>query len=169
MKPVSAASVLVLAGWLTGCASAHHEVVLQPVGPPPGASEAASSEGSLVVYSAQNSAPDFNQSPYRRSYTDYEVLSADGTTVVRKVHNDTGKMVEGPARVSLPVGSYRVVARANGYGTVTVPVVIKGNQVTTVHLEGSVWWPARSPIHESNPVRLPHGEIAGWRADDLAK
>jgi len=52
----------------------------------------------------------------------------------------------------------------NGYGTVTVPVTIKPNRLTTVHLEGGTWWPSRSPIFESEPVRLPDGQIVGWRA-----
>ena len=72
--------------------------------------------------------------------------------------------LEGPKRVQLPVGTYRVVARANGYGVVTVPVIIRADQVTTVHLEGGPSWQNRSQLGQSNPVRLPDGEIAGWRA-----
>ncbi len=63
-----------------------------------------------------------------------------------------------------PAGTYRVLARANGYGLAPVPVAIRPGQVTTLHLEGSVWWPVKSPIFNSNPVRLPGGEIIGWRA-----
>ncbi|MCX6923340.1 MAG: hypothetical protein NT154_09055, partial [Verrucomicrobia bacterium] len=61
-------------------------------------------------------------------------------------------------------GAYRVAARANGYGEVIVPVVIRDNQVTRVHLEGSPAWPNGWELANSNPVRLPGGEIAGWRA-----
>jgi hypothetical protein len=62
------------------------------------------------------------------------------------------------------VGPYRVAARANGYGEVIVPVVIRANQVTTVHLEGSPAWPNGRELTKSDPVRLPDGEMAGWRA-----
>jgi hypothetical protein len=83
---------------------------------------------------------------------------------LRTVHNDNGELVEGPAEVSLAGGRYRVVALANGYGLVIVPVVIVRSQVTTVHLEGSPSWPDKQALLHSNPVRLPDGEIAGWRA-----
>jgi hypothetical protein len=53
-----------------------------------------------------------------------------------KRRNDNGTSWEGPAEVQLPPGKYRVVARANGYGTVTVPVTVAAKQTTTVHLEG---------------------------------
>ncbi len=82
------------------------------------------------------------------------------------VHNDSGKLAEGPEKLELPAGKYLVLARANGYGLVRVPVVIRRGQTTTLHLEGSVWWPASTGIGTSNPVRLPHQEIVGWRAAD---
>jgi hypothetical protein len=116
-----------------------------------------------MVYSAYEQGAEFNSPYYRRQFTDYKILSADGK-LLQPVHNDTGALVEAPKRVPLPVGSYRVIARANSYGEVIVPVVICANQVTTVHLEGSPAWPNGREIAKSNPVRLPHGEIAGWRA-----
>jgi hypothetical protein len=119
----------------------------------------------LVVYSAFDPTPDLNRSPYRRRFTDYQIFSADGQQLIQLVNNNRETLVNTPPAVELATGSYRVVARANGYGPVTVPVVVKPGQVTTVHLEGSVWWPRSSPIFESNPVRLPKGEIVGWRAD----
>ena len=105
-----------------------------------------------------------NRTPYRRRYTDYRIFNADGKDLVQVVENNHDTLLNSPPPVALPPGSYRVVARANGYGSVTVPVVIKPAQLTTVHLEGSVWWPRGSPIFNSDPVRLPKGEIAGWRA-----
>jgi hypothetical protein len=50
------------------------------------------------------------------------------------------------------------VAQANGYGTVPVPVVIRADQVTTVHLEGGASWPNNAALVGSNPVRLPDGK-----------
>ena len=107
---------------------------------------------------------DFNDLPYLRHYTDYKITCQDGKPV-QTVHNDNRTPLEVPKRVQLPTGAYCVVARANGYGVVTVPVIIRANQVTTVHLEGSPSWQNRSQLSQSNPVRLPGGEIAGWRAD----
>lgn len=155
-----AAVVLVMAG----CVSGREGVVLAPVGPPPAGLLETNAPGSLVVFSALAASPDFNDSPYRHRYTDYRIYSADGTQLVQTVHNDTGKLIEGPKPVPLAAGQYRVIARANGYGTVTVPVLIKPDQTTTLHLEGSHWWPRNSPIFEANPVRLPGGQIVGWPA-----
>jgi hypothetical protein len=61
-----------------------------------------------------------------------------------------------------------VAARANGYGLVTVPVIVRADQVTTVHLEGSPSWQNRIQLSQSSPVRLPGGAIAGWRANPEA-
>jgi hypothetical protein len=160
---MAAAIVLsLLAG--TGCAFHQRNVVLDPIGPAAGVVTSAASPGTLVVFSAFTPEPDINNSPYRRRYSDYRVLTADGRQQVQTVHNDRGVQVGGPQKVTLPAGEYRVEARANGYGQVMVPVVIRTGEITTVHLEGSVWWPRSSPIFASNPVRLPGGEIAGWRA-----
>src|SRR5262249_6677707 len=120
--------------------------------------------GTLQVFSALDSAPDFNNSPYRSRYSDYKVYSSDGAELVKAVRNDSGKLIEGPPRVELAIGKYRVIARANGYGEVTVPVVIKPSQTTAIHLEGSHWWPKSSQIFDANPVRLPSGQIVGWPA-----
>ena len=149
---------------LSGCASPGPGLVLDPVGPPPFPSAAAGSTGTLKVFSAFQQGADFNSQLYRRHYTDYEILSADGKRL-QWVRNDSGTSVEAPRRVELPAGTYRVVAHANGYGEVTVPVVVRPNQVTTVHLEGSPSWPNRSQLAPSDSVRLPDGEIAGWRAN----
>jgi hypothetical protein len=165
LKPglLAAAGLLsLLAG--SGCAFHQRNVVLDPIGPAPGVVASAASPGTLVVFSAFTPEPDMHNSPYRRRYSDYRVLSADSTQQVQTVHNDRGVQIGGPQKVSLPAGEYCVEARANGYDDVTVPVLIRAAETTTVHLEGSVWWPRSSQIFTSNPVRLPGGEIAGWRA-----
>jgi hypothetical protein len=164
MKPLIAATFLVAAAWLAGCASQPNGLVLDPIGPPDSHSAAAGSNGTLVVFSAFDPHADFNDLPYLRHYTDYEITCQDGK-LVQTVHNASSTSLEGPKRVQLPVGTYCVVARANGYGVVTVPVSIRADQVTTVHLEGSPAWPDGRELAKSNPVRLPDGEIAGWRAN----
>ena len=163
MKLHLATGFLAAMALLSSCASHGPALVLDPVGPAPFPSAVGGSTGTLKVFSAFEQGADFNSQLYRPHYTDYRILSAEGKRL-QTVRNDSGTVVEAPKRVQLPVGNYRVVARANGYGEVTVPVVIRADQVTTVHLEGSPSWPNRSQLAASNPVRLPHGEIAGWRA-----
>lgn len=161
-RPEGTALLSLLLFCICGCVHSPSGLVLNPVGPPPGDTPETGTLGGLLVYSAFDPAADFNSSPYRHRYTDYKIYNTDGTQLVRKVRNDSGKLVEGPVRVELAAGSYRVVARANGYGTVTVPVVLKVGQTTLVHLEGSHWWPRDSAIFDANPVRLPGGQIVGW-------
>ncbi len=163
MKLLLATSVVAGVAFLTGCASHRPGLALDPVGPTPFASSDTGSTGMLMVYSAFEQGAEFNSPYYRRQYSDYRILSADGK-LLQPVHNDSGTLMESPKRVQLPVGIYRVVARANSYGEVIVPVAICANQVTTVHLEGSPAWPNGGEIAKSKPVRLPHGEIVGWRA-----
>ena len=64
--------------------------------------------------------------PHLRHYTDYTITSADGTAQ-QTAHNNTGLWVGSPDDMELPVGTHRVVAHANGYGMVTVLVVIRAN------------------------------------------
>jgi len=163
MKLLVTTSLLAAAALLSGCASQGPALVLDPVGPAPAPPGAPGSSGTLMVFSAFRQGADFNGPPYRRPYTDYKILSPTGK-LLQWVRNDSGALMAAPKHVELPVGTYRVVARANGYGEVTVPVVVRPNQVTTVHLEGSPSWPNHEQLAASNPVRLPDGEIAGWRA-----
>jgi hypothetical protein len=117
----------------------------------------------LVVFSAYDQDAHFNDLPYRRVHSDYSILTTDGK-LLQTVHNDNGTSAGGPKEVLLPAGRYQVVARANGYGAVTVPIVIGTHQTTTVHLEGGNPCGNMAPSGQANPVRLPDGEIAGWRA-----
>ena len=145
-----------------GCLSGQGNLVLDPVGPPP-SSGAVGDNGNLVVYSAHDPHANFNGLENHIAYTDYRIFSKDGS-VLQKVRNDAGRIAGGPATVELPVGDYQVEARANGYGLVKVPVVIKGNQVTVVHLDGGGSWPNRAEMIQAGAVRLPDGRVVGWRA-----
>ncbi len=163
MKLIPLVVLPAAAAWICGCAFNRPPVVVDTVGPPPQASSGGA-QGTLMVYSAYDPNADFNDMPYLSRFTDYTLLSSQGK-VLQVVHNNTGGVIEQPARVALPAGEYRVVARANGYHTVTVPVVILRDRVTTVRLDGSASWPNNAALLESNPVRLPKGEIVGWRAN----
>ncbi|MGA2245643.1 MAG: hypothetical protein ABSH48_11640 [Verrucomicrobiota bacterium] len=155
---------------VAGCVTSPQPVVLDPVGPAPSlAAKPTGASGMLSVYSAYQASADFNnRDPYRREYSDYRILRADGT-LVQQVHNTSGSILQRPAQVPLPAGNYRVVAQANSYGEVTVPVVIAGGRDTLVHLEGGYAWPNPHAFNEANSVRLPDGEVVGWRDSTVMK
>ena len=158
--------MLLLAGaLLPGCATGKDGVVLDTVGPPlsPPAS-LSSTDGTLAVYSAYEVNADFNaRDPYRPEYSDYEILTTDGK-LLRKVHNNSGTIFQDAVPVELPPGKYNVIARANGYGYLTIPVIIADRETTVLHLEGGGSWPDESVFNQTNAVRLPDGQIIGWRA-----
>lgn len=153
--------LLLLTG--AGCATHSGELVLDRVGPAHAQANSRASEGTLVVYTALDQSLHFYGSPYHAWYSGYEVLSEDGR-VVKKVMNETGTVVEGPAQVKLLQGKYRVRARSNRYGLVTVPVLIESRQMTVVHLDGGPTSDDREEVGHADAVRLPKGEIVGWRA-----
>jgi len=150
---------------LTGCATGQSGITLDTVGPVPARlTTARSGNGVLVVYSAYKVNADFNRpDPYRPEYSDYKICTATGK-LLQYVHNNSGTILQDPASVELPPGEYRVKARANGYGIVVVPVVVERRQTTVVHLEGGGAWPDGSVFNQANAVRLPDGQVAGWRA-----
>jgi hypothetical protein len=165
MKTISILSGLT-AGMLllVGCSSPRTALVLDPVGPAPvQTSPQRAGNGVLVVFSAYEAGPNFaNRDPYRPACSDYKILSETGA-LLRAVHNDSGTILQQPAAVPLPAGQYQVLARANGYGTVTVPVVIEAQRSTVLHLEGGSW-PRRASLNRTNFVRLPDGQVIGWRS-----
>jgi len=149
---------------LTGCAGGG-KLVLDPVGPAidQEASATAPANGALVVYSAYRRSADFNARDSRRpEYSDYKILTSDGN-LLQKVHNNSGTMLEDAVTVELSPGKYNVVARANVYGFATIPVVIAARQTTVLHLEGGDPWPNLSVFNQTNAVRLPDGQIVGWK------
>ena len=149
----------------SGCALSRSGLVLNPVGPTPiQSAKARSATGTLVVYSAYEVNADFNsRDPYRPEYSDYRIFNTDGK-LLQRVHNNSGTMLQDPVSVELPAGKYRVIARANGYGFVTVPVLIAPNQFTTLHLQGGGSWPEQSAFRQTNAVWLPDGWVIGRHA-----
>lgn len=153
---------------LTGCATSKgSKLVLDTVGPPISqrtTMSSTSTNGTLLVYSAFRRNADFNsRDPYRQEYSDYEISTTDGK-LLQCVHNNSGTILQEAVPVVLPVGKYQVKARANGYGFVTVPVIIAAQQSTVLHLEGGGFWPDESVFNQTNAVRLPDGLIIGWKA-----
>jgi hypothetical protein len=137
-------------------------MLLDTVGPVPGQPAAVgSTDGTLMVYSTNEVGADFNSSdPYRQEYSDYRILATDGK-LLQRVHNNSGTIFQDPVPVELPAGKYCVIARANGYGYVTIPVIIEARRSTILHLEGGAPWPGGTAFDQSNTVRLPDGRIVG--------
>jgi hypothetical protein len=44
---------------------------------------------------------------------------------------------------------------------------IEGGEVTVLHLEGGGFWLRENSFDETNSVRLPNGNIVGWRSAAL--
>lgn len=148
---------------LSGCATSQHGLTLAPVGPAP-AITGNSSSGNLVVYSAMKRNADFNRRDlYRPEYSDYKILTASGD-LLRNVHNNTDTIFQDVVSVALPPGNYQIVARANGYGYVTVPVIVAAKHDTILHLEGGYAWSDESVFNQTNATRLPDGRVVGWSA-----
>jgi hypothetical protein len=162
-KPLFAVGGLAIL--LAGCATSPNGMVLQSVGPAPTSiANPAAPDGSLLVFSAYEVNADFSsRDPHRPEYSDYKILTADGQ-LQQVVHNNSGTILQRPKQVALPAGNYRVVAEANGYGFVTIPVLVAPGETTIVHLQGGVAWPDNPAFGQSNAVRLPDGEIVGWKS-----
>jgi murein DD-endopeptidase MepM/ murein hydrolase activator NlpD len=142
------------------CALATKPVLLGAVGPDPSARAASTPMGFLRVYSAVKCYPYDRQYYFAR--TDYGVYDTKGNRV-RSVQNAARFHDLAPALVTLPAGTYDVVAWADGYELVRVPVVIKAGQLTEVNLETN----RNSPIPataEGDVVRMDDGRIVGWSA-----
>ena len=166
MKTRSALVILLATTLIAGCASADHGLTLSPVGPATVQATVPDDKGTLVVYSAYDvTAATQGDYEHRRHYSDYKILSAEGK-LLQVVHNDSNTVLREAAQVKLPPGSYQVVAHANGYGLVTVPVVIEKSRSTTVHLEGGGSWENEIARNQADAVRLPDGRIVGWRAPE---
>jgi hypothetical protein len=165
MKCFSICALGALLLTMTGCMSEHNRVVLDSVGPANVDDPSGSTVGFLTVYSAYDAGAHFYGRTYDgREYSDYSIFDENGQ-LARKVHNSTDTAFEAPATVSLPAGQYKVIARANGYGDVTVPVTIERGQQTVLHLEGGETGSKLVEADPSKTVRLPDGEIVGYRSN----
>jgi hypothetical protein len=158
-----AAGIALLAGCVTGTARFTSDIV----GPVPSTSVSDdSTNGTLVVYSAYKRNADFNSiDDNRPEHSDYKILSNDGR-LLRRVHNLGATPFEDAVTVELPAGKYQVVARVNGYGYLTIPVLIESQRSTVLHLEGGGFWPEGSGFNQTNAVRLPDGQIIGWKGPE---
>jgi hypothetical protein len=164
MKAILYISMMTVVGlFFSSCASMRNDLVLETVGPAPGQSaEAGPGPGTLMVYSACKVNADFDsRNPNVPEYSDYRILDADGR-LFKWVHNVADNILQGPIAVELPAGKYFVKVRSNGYGIVTIPVIIAANQGSVLHLDGNQA-PDEYSLNSKNAVCLPDGEIVGWK------
>lgn len=148
---------------LSACSFRTNPTVLQTVGPAPAESSMnskAAKQGYLVVYSAWSSFVDPGSVGHHSRYT----VTADDGSLTREVINYADRFDEGPIRLPLPPGAYRVTARSAHAGRVVVPVIIKEREATFVYLDGSSH-PQTTVARQENAVKLPDGEIVGWSAN----
>ncbi|PZR74282.1 MAG: hypothetical protein DLM52_09700 [Chthoniobacterales bacterium] len=166
MAPVNKQHSLIAIGaamLLTSFASAQPTIVSAPVGPrPPGLHEG-DYIGFLTVYSATEQHPN-GDNTYANVHTDYRIYAADGR-LFKQVRNSLSPTDETPERMTLPKGSYVVVAQSETMGTVHIPVVIQTGKATDLRLERvKDWKPTAISARDSDYVRLPNGQIIGYRA-----
>ena len=155
--------VIALAAF-AGCAAPQSTVVVKdPVGPDLAPSRklvAPAGQGELVVYTALEVVnPVSSDFPTHKAYAIYR---ADGT-LFQRVDNRSGSFYQSPATLVLPQGEYTVKAPVANYGEVSVPVVIKENETTTLDLNGG-HFRQKNPTGAGQWVRLPTGEVIGMRA-----
>ena len=147
-----------------GCATPQSTVVVKdPVGPdlaPPRKIAAPAGQGQLVVYNALE-VDDAVSSDFP-THAAYSIYGADGK-LFKRVDNRSGSFYQSPATVMLPQGEYTVKAPVTNYGVVTVPVVIKENETTTLDFNGG-HFRQKKPTGAGQWVRLPSGEVIGMRA-----
>jgi hypothetical protein len=117
--------------------------------------------GSLIVYSATYPQT-LEQSEYP-AHTNYTIATA-GDQVLKHVANNTGSFGAYPATVELACGAYHVRAQYAHGGFVVVPITIQADKTTVVDLDvsGELLPPFAGEAKE--PIRLPDGEVVGWRA-----
>lgn len=159
------------AAWFCSACAHHPEVVevVEAVGPAPLLPSAAPPHGFLRVYTPTEENEDDQAFYY--PHRDFTIL-APGGEVLKRVRNADHKWDETPARVPLPVGSYRIRSWTRRSEIATVPVVVEQGRTTEVYLDGSfAGLEARRDTFGTLPdvgarrdtvVELPNGEIIGW-------
>ena len=157
LRRVFVTSGAALLALMPACSFHSPPTVLQTVGPAPAQASASEPGGFLVVYTAWSNFVDQGSTAHHSRYI---VTSEDGR-LRREVINHVDRFDEGPIRLPLTPGAYRVSARSAHFGRVTVPVVIQPRQTTSVYLDGSSHAQGQS-AEGSQAVRLPDGEVVGW-------
>jgi len=157
LKFIIAASITVLP-WLSGCAIT--TTPLTSIGPGRVNSAGRGPDGYLEVYTATRTV-DANFHNYFDLHDGYDINDASGKAV-KYVDNHDSEIDEGVDRVSLPPGTYTIIARSAWCGLLKIPVDIERGKTTSIHLDGNNWSPTPRPAADEL-VFLPNGEVAGWK------
>ena len=148
----------ILIPFLAGCAST--PVVLERVGPAPATSTAYAPTGWLRVLTATET-HEIGDDTYYYPHTGYRIYTAAGK-VWKFIPNHSDNMDETAALVQIPEGHYDIHAQSESYGAVIVPVLIKAEKTTEVHLESRWKIPPNAGTNEV--VYLPNGDPVGWKS-----
>jgi hypothetical protein len=119
---------------IAGCRTSALPMVLPEQGPNPASAMPGATSGTLVVFTAPTARADPLAAPLRLTYSDYRLQSETGADL-GTIKNHSDSVWEGPVAVALPGGRYRITARANGLGTVVIPIRVVEGLTTTVHLD----------------------------------
>ena len=148
--------LLLLAGFfLQGQARAG---VTLPEGRPtdPGHDDKASS-GYLEVFSSTQESQ-WGEGSYYYPHTGYRIYDSNGK-MVKWVDNHDGPIDEAPQKVELASGVYTIWAQSDKAGYVRVPVVVKMDRTTSIHLESD-----KEAINPAKAVTTSTGQVVGWKA-----
>jgi len=144
--------------------AAHAGPVLRAVGPDtPDPDEQVNSCGYLKVYSATDASESIdNEDTNFYPHSAYWIYNSAGKRI-KTVQNHGTAPIEGPETVELPPGNYIVRAWSDNDGIVTVPVIIKLDRTTAVHLDRShlSYNDATDPAGE---VKAPSMQLDGLKA-----
>ena len=110
---------------------AHAGPVLPTVGPDTSYDKV--TVGYLKVYS-RTEQTQWGEGSYYNVHSAYWIYNTDGKRIKTVANHDTS-IDESPEKVSLAPGRYVVRAWSDDDGLVTVPVIVKLAQTTSVHLE----------------------------------
>ncbi|HEX4342499.1 MAG TPA: hypothetical protein VH255_03860 [Verrucomicrobiae bacterium] len=140
---------------LVGCNST--QVVLDQVGPAP---NAYASTGGLRVFTATETR-EVGDNDYYYPHTSYRIYTQAGK-FWKYVPNHLVAWDQSADLVKIPAGHYLVTAKSESYGVVTVPVSIRADKTTEVHLESR--WKIPPNVSTNEVVYLPNGDPVGWKS-----
>lgn len=142
--------------FLNGCVSG--PTALKPVGPDATSRVEPAPQGHLLVYTATQVGEDFIRGDFLQ-LTGYEIKNASGKRLTFVADQDSGGDGS-PDRVTLPAGTYNIIAESADYGLVTVPVIVQSGKTAAVHLDRDARTP--KPYSPKALVQFSDEEKGGW-------
>jgi hypothetical protein len=131
--PISLSLAVMVVASLALPAPAHAGPALAPVGPRPLVSDEWDKSGFLRVYS-RTEQTEWGDNSYYYIHTAYWIYDLN-SRCIRTVNNHDTCVDEKPQKIALAPGTYTVRAWSDNDGLVTVRVIIKRAEETSVRLE----------------------------------